>query len=92
MPNASEKLMTLVIRLVIVGVASIAIFLASYLPPILAAMIWLFAWLVPVFFVLSVGVLWRPKSNCFDPDTPFRVGCQWRMVVHRVTHGFGFWI
>lgn len=58
-PNASEKSMTMVIRLVIIVVAGIAIAVASLLPPILAAMIWLFAWLVPVFWILMSGILWK---------------------------------
>jgi len=58
-PGASEKALTTVIRIVIIIVASIAIAVASLLPPILAAMIWLFAWLVPVFWILMAGILWK---------------------------------
>ena len=58
-PDASEKEMTLVMRIVIFVVAGIAIGIASYLPPILAAMNWLFAWLVPVFWVVVFGLFWR---------------------------------
>ncbi|MEM8935995.1 MAG: sodium:solute symporter family protein [Pseudomonadota bacterium] len=58
-PNASENTMKMVIRIVIIIVASIAIAVASLLPPILAAMIWLFAWLVPVFCILMSGILWK---------------------------------
>jgi solute:Na+ symporter, SSS family len=49
MPQASGKALTMMIRTVIFVVSTIAIAVASLLPPILAAMIWLFAWLVPVF-------------------------------------------
>ncbi len=58
-PNASQKSQTIVIRTVIIGVAGIAIAVASLLPPILAAMIWLFAWLVPIFWIVVAGILWR---------------------------------
>lgn len=58
-PNATQKTLTLTIRLVILVVAGIAIAVASLLPPILAAMIWLFAWLVPVFWILMAGILWK---------------------------------
>ena len=58
-PTASEQEMTRLMRIVIVVVASIAIGVASFLPPILAAMNWLFAWLVPVFWVLVFGLFWR---------------------------------
>ena len=58
-PTAREKEMTLVIRAVIVIVAGIATGVASFLPPILAAMNWLFAWLVPVFWIVIFGLFCR---------------------------------
>ncbi|MDE0363596.1 MAG: sodium:solute symporter family protein [Rhodospirillaceae bacterium] len=58
-PDADERRMTLVMRIVIVLVAGTATGVASFLPPILAAMNWLFAWLVPVFWVLVFGLFWR---------------------------------
>lgn len=62
-PNATERTMTFVIRSVIIIVASIAIAVASLLPPILAAMIWLFAWLVPVFFIFMSGLFWKRQQS-----------------------------
>jgi solute:Na+ symporter, SSS family len=32
---------------------------ATALPPILAAMTWLFSWLVPVFWVVVFGLFWK---------------------------------
>jgi len=61
--EAQEKRLTWVIRLVIIVVASIAIAVASSLPPILAAMNWLFAWLVPVFWVLVFGLFWKSHQR-----------------------------
>lgn len=61
-PRAGPELVTRVIRLTIIVVASIAIAVASFLPPILAAMIWLFAWLTPVFWILVVGLFWTRNS------------------------------
>ena len=58
-PQAREQELTRVIRIVIVVVAGIAIAVATLLPPILAAMNWLFAWLVPVFWILVFGLFWR---------------------------------
>jgi SSS family solute:Na+ symporter len=46
-------------RLTILIVAGIAIGVAAFLPPILAAMNWLFAWLVPVFWVVVFGLFWK---------------------------------
>ncbi len=37
--------------------------IAAYLPPILAAMNWLFAWLVPIFWVIVFGFLWKRSSG-----------------------------
>ena len=58
-PEASAKTQTNMIRAVILIVSGIAIGVASLLPPILAAMIWLFAWLVPVFWIFVSGLLWK---------------------------------
>ncbi|MGI9203906.1 MAG: sodium:solute symporter family protein, partial [Woeseiaceae bacterium] len=32
---------------------------AAFLPPILAAMNWLFSWLVPIFWVVLFGLFWK---------------------------------
>jgi SSS family solute:Na+ symporter len=58
-PDATEAMQTRTIRLTIVVVAGIAIGVAAFLPPILAAMNWLFAWLVPVFWVVVFGLFWK---------------------------------
>lgn len=55
-PDASAKTLTNMIRFMIIIVGGIAIAIASFMPPILAAMIWLFAWLVPVFFIIMYGI------------------------------------
>lgn len=62
-PDATAKQLTMMIRLVILVVASIAIAVASLLPPILAAMIWLFAWLVPVFWLVLSGLWWKRHNG-----------------------------
>ena len=51
-PKATEKQLTKVTRITIIVLSIIAMAVASFLPPILAAMTWLFAWLIPVFWVL----------------------------------------
>lgn len=62
-PDATAKQLTMMIRIVILVVASIAIAVASLLPPILAAMIWLFAWLVPVFWLVMSGLWWKRHNG-----------------------------
>ena len=58
-PSSAEAEQTLVMRLTILVVAGIAIGAAAFLPPILAAMNWLFAWLVPVFWIVVFGLFWK---------------------------------
>lgn len=62
-PSASPQKLTGMIRTVIVIVSLIAIGVASFLPPILAAMIWLFAWLVPVFFITMYGIFFKRHNG-----------------------------
>ena len=61
-PQASENEMARVIRITIVVLAVIAVSVAAFLPPILAAINWLFSWLVPVFWVVVFGLFWKRNS------------------------------
>ena len=61
-PTATEADVRRVTRITIVVLAVIAMSIALYLPPILAAMNWLFSWLVPVFWVVIFGFLWKRSS------------------------------
>ncbi len=54
--------MARVMRITIVVLAIIAMTVAAFLPPILAAMTWLFSWLVPVFWVVVFGLFWKRSS------------------------------
>jgi SSS family solute:Na+ symporter len=58
-PNATEKDMARTMRITIVVLAVIAMTVAAFLPPILAAMNWLFSWLVPIFWVVLFGLFWK---------------------------------
>lgn len=61
-PDASEEQVTKVTRLAILVLSLVAIAVASFLPPILAAMTWLFAWLIPVFFITMYGMFWQRSA------------------------------
>ena len=61
-PRATEADMARVMRITIIILAVIAMAIASFLPPILAAMNWLFSWLVPVFWVVVFGLFWKRNS------------------------------
>jgi SSS family solute:Na+ symporter len=62
-PNATEKELTLVMRVLIITLACIAMAVAAFLPPILAAMNWLFSWLVPIFWVVLFGLFWKRNTK-----------------------------
>jgi len=61
-PQATERQVKLVTRVAIVLLAAIAIAMAAFLPPILAAINWLFSWLVPVFWIVVFGFLWKRNA------------------------------
>jgi SSS family solute:Na+ symporter len=58
-PDAGEAEVRRVTQatIVVLGVAAMGV--ATALPPILAAMTWLFSWLVPVFWVVVFGLFWK---------------------------------
>jgi SSS family solute:Na+ symporter len=58
-PGATEKDMARTMRITIIVLAAIAMTVAAFLPPILAAMNWLFSWLVPIFWVVLFGLFWK---------------------------------
>lgn len=61
-PKATEADLAKVMRITIIILAIIAMTVAAFLPPILAAMNWLFSWLVPVFWVVVFGLFWKRNS------------------------------
>lgn len=62
-PDADEADMARTMRITIVVLAVIAMTVAAFLPPILAAMNWLFSWLVPIFWVVVLGLFWKRSST-----------------------------
>ena len=66
-PAATDDQVTRVTRITIVVLAIIAMGIAAYLPPILAAITWLFSWLVPIFWIVVFGFVWKrsmPAAAC----------------------------
>ncbi len=61
-PQADEAQMARTMRITIVVLAVIAMTVAAFLPPILAAMNWLFSWLVPIFWVVVFGLFWKRSA------------------------------
>ena len=89
-PKASGAQLTKMIRLMIVIVSLIAIGVASFLPPILAAMIWLFAWLVPVFFITMFGIFFKRHNglSVFTLITAWIVNGLWTFSALPLALGF----
>lgn len=61
-PTATDKQVSMVTRMAIVVLAIIAMCIAAYLPPILAAITWLFSWLIPIFWIVIFGFLWKRST------------------------------
>jgi SSS family solute:Na+ symporter len=62
-PAADERLARKVTRIALLILAITAVFVAAYLPPIVAAMNWLFAWLTPVFWMVIFGLFWKRSAK-----------------------------
>ena len=89
-PDASAKSLTNMIRAMIIIVGGVAIAIASFMPPILAAMIWLFAWLVPVFFIIMYGIFVRRHSGLclLTLATTWVINSLWTFTSLPLTFGF----
>ncbi|AIG98079.1 sodium:solute symporter family protein [Archaeoglobus fulgidus] len=61
-PNASHEELLRLSRILTVLLAVAALIPAVSLPPILAAMMWLFSWLVPVFWFVIFGLFWKRSA------------------------------
>jgi SSS family solute:Na+ symporter len=62
-PAATEKQVACVIRVLIVILGAFAVFISTFLPNILGAVNWLFAWTVPVFWLFVTGLFWKRSKT-----------------------------
>jgi SSS family solute:Na+ symporter len=58
-PGATEKQVAFIIRVLIVILGAFAVLISTFLPNILGAINWLFAWTVPVFWLFVTGLFWK---------------------------------
>lgn len=56
-PDEQARYLKLVLNMMVGTIA------ATFLPPIVAAINWLFAWLVPVFWLVVFGLFWKRSSG-----------------------------
>jgi SSS family solute:Na+ symporter len=58
-PKAPEKKVAQIIRIMIVVLGAFAVAISTFLPNIVGAINWLFAWMVPVFWLFVAGCFWK---------------------------------
>ena len=76
-PAATENDEKRVTRIAIWILGVLAVAVAGYLPPIVSAINWLFAWMAPVFWLIIFGLFWK-RSN---------TAAVWTMVVSWILNG-----
>ena len=62
-PRATDKQVTLVIRIVVVILCTAAIIISASIASIVGAMNWAFAWIAPVFWLFIFGLFWKRSSK-----------------------------
>ncbi len=62
-PDATEKEISRNIRLWVMILGTLGLALSTFLPPILGAINWLFAWLTPVFLLFIFGLFWKRDTR-----------------------------
>lgn len=61
-PNASPEEVRRVTRICILVLSVIGISVASFLPPIIASIGWLLGWMMPIFWLIIVGLFWQRSA------------------------------
>ena len=62
-PDADEKNLANMTRILIIVLAAAALAVSVALPEILNAINWVFAWIVPVFWIVVFGLFWKRNSK-----------------------------
>ena len=62
-PDADEKKLANMTRVMIVVLSAAALAVSVALPEILNAINWVFAWIVPVFWIVVFGLFWKRNSK-----------------------------
>ena len=62
-PDADEKKLANITRIMIIVLALAALAVSVALPTILNAINWVFAWIVPVFWIVVFGLFWKRNSK-----------------------------
>lgn len=62
-PDADEKKLANMTRILIIVLVAAALAVSVALPEILNAINWVFAWIVPVFWIVVLGLFWKRNSK-----------------------------
>lgn len=76
-PDATEADERRVTRIGIFVLGILAMGVAGYLPPIVSAINWLFAWMTPVFWLIIFGLFWKRSNSA----------AIWTMLISWVCNG-----
>ncbi|WP_424931838.1 sodium:solute symporter family protein [Amaricoccus macauensis] len=89
-PNAGEVEERFVTRIMIVILGVGAFLVASYLPPIVSAINWLFAWMTPVFWLIIFGLFWKRSSSAavITMAVTWAVNSAWSFTTLPASLGF----
>lgn len=81
-PDATEKQVTRVIRLVVLILCAVAIIISVKISSIIGAMNWVFAWIVPVFWLFIFGLFWKRSAKVAGISLAITwiVNCLWSLT------------
>jgi solute:Na+ symporter, SSS family len=88
-PDAGEVEERRVTRILIAILGAAAFMVAAYLPPIVSAINWLFAWMTPVFWMIIIGLFWKRSSAAAMTTlaVTWIVNCLWSFTALPVSLG-----
>jgi SSS family solute:Na+ symporter len=91
-PKASERKVTQIIRIMIVVLGAFAVAISTFLPNIVGAINWLFAWMVPVFWLFVLGCFWKRHRGVAMVTliVTWVVNLLWTFVVQNPAPATGF--
>lgn len=78
-PAATTEQVTHATRIAIILLSLIAVGVASFLPPIIASIGWLLGWMMPIFWLVVVGLFWKQsaKAAAWTLATVWLVNLLW---------------
>ncbi|MEM4489045.1 MAG: sodium:solute symporter family protein [Desulfurococcaceae archaeon] len=78
-PDADQRYLAKLSRIILIILAIAALVPAVSLPPIIAALMWLFSWMVPVFWFVIFGLYWKrsPTAAFITMVVSWIANCLW---------------